>query len=60
MVVRTLAGRRLYLHDDLDDIKLDPLLVREPPVEVWPTVICRQEVASDLLPYLINSGSILN
>lgn len=46
------CGRRFYLHDDFDDIKLDPLLVREPPIEVWPTVICRQEVASDLLPYL--------
>lgn len=46
------CGRRLYLHDDLDDIKLDPMLVRQPPVEVWPTVICRQDVASDLLPYL--------
>ena len=48
------CGRRHYLHDDLGDIKLDPLLVREPPIEVWPTVICRQEVASDLLDYLSN------
>ena len=46
------CGRRHYLHDDLGDIKLDPLLIREPPVEVWPTVICRQEIASDLLDYL--------
>ena len=46
------CGRRLYLHDDLDEINLDPFLVREPPVEVWPTLIYHQEVASDLLPYL--------
>jgi hypothetical protein len=46
------CGRRHYLHDDLDDINLDPLLIKEPPLEIWPTVVYRQSVASDLLAFL--------
>ena len=46
------CGRRHYLHDDLDEINLDPSLVKEPPLEIWPTVVSRQSVASDLLPFL--------
>ncbi|HSL42230.1 MAG TPA: hypothetical protein VK897_02285 [Anaerolineales bacterium] len=46
------CGVREYLHDDLDDINLDPLVVKEPPLEIWPIVIARQSVAKDLLPFL--------
>ena len=46
------CGHRHYLHDDLDDINLDPHLVKEPPLEIWPTVVFRQSVASDLSPFL--------
>ena len=46
------CGVREYLHDDLDDINLDPRLVKEPPLEIWPGVIARQSVAKDLLPFL--------
>ena len=46
------CGQRHYLHDDFNDIKLDTAIVREPTVEVWPTVICRQQVPSDLQAYL--------
>lgn len=46
------CGLREYLHDDLDDLNLDPLLVKEPPLEIWPTVVYRQSVASNLLPFL--------
>jgi hypothetical protein len=46
------CGRRHYLHDDLDEINLAHLLVKEPPLEIWPTVVYRQSVASDLLPFL--------
>jgi predicted nucleotidyltransferase len=46
------CGGRLYLHDDLEDVTLDPLLVKEPPIELWPTVICRTTVPADLLPLL--------
>lgn len=46
------CGQRHYLHDDLDDIKLDPTIISEPPIEVWPMVICRAEIPADLLPHL--------
>ena len=46
------CGVRHYLHDDFGDIRLNPLLVKEPPLEIWPTVIYRQSVAEDLLPFL--------
>jgi hypothetical protein len=42
------CGQRHFLHDDLGDINLDPRLVLEPPVDVWPTIIYRAAVASDL------------
>jgi hypothetical protein len=46
------CGVREYLHDDLDDITLDPLLVQDPPLEIWPRAVYRQSVASDVLPFL--------
>ena len=46
------CGRRHFLHDDFNDIRLDTVVVREPTVEVWPKVICRQQVPSDLQAYL--------
>ncbi len=46
------CGVREYLHDDFGDIRLNPRLVKEPPLEIWPTVIYRQKVADDLLPFL--------
>jgi hypothetical protein len=46
------CGQRHYLHDDLDEINLDPRLVKEPPLEIWPSVVYRQSVARDLLPFL--------
>lgn len=46
------CGVRQYLHDDFGDIRLKLRLVKEPPLEIWPTVIYRQKVADDLLPFL--------
>ena len=46
------CGVRMYLHDDLDDINLDPLVIKEPPLEIWPSFVARQSVAKDLLPFL--------
>jgi hypothetical protein len=46
------CGVREYLHDDLDDIKLDSRSVKEPPLEIWPSVVARQSVAKDVLPFL--------
>jgi len=46
------CGGRHFLHDDLDDLTLDPLPVKEPPIEMWPTVVCRAVVPDDLRFYL--------
>jgi hypothetical protein len=46
------CGQRHYLHDDFGDIRLKATVVREPTVEVWPRVVCRQQVPSDLQAYL--------
>lgn len=46
------CGQRHFLHDDFGDIRLDKSLVMKPPIEVWPTLICRVAVVSDLLPYI--------
>jgi predicted nucleotidyltransferase len=46
------CGVRHYLHDDFGDIRLKSHLVKEPPLEIWPTVVYRQKVAGDLLPFL--------
>ncbi len=47
------CGLRHFLHDDFSDITLEPRLVREPPVEVWPVAVCRVKAPRDLLPYLL-------
>lgn len=46
------CGARHFLHDDLHDIALDPLLIKEPPLEVWPEVVCRQAIPGDLMSHL--------
>lgn len=46
------CGVHPYLHDDFGDIRLNSHLVKEPPLEIWPTLIYRQKVADDLLPFL--------
>ena len=46
------CGVREYLHDDFEDINLDPILVKKPPLEIWPSLVYRQSVAPDLLPFL--------
>ena len=53
------CGGRHYLHDDLDDVTLDPLLVKWPPIEVRPNVVCRTTVPSDLLSQLSRFRSSL-
>jgi hypothetical protein len=46
------CGRRHYLHDDFDDITLNNQLLAEPPIEVWPQVVCRTTVPPDLMLHL--------
>jgi hypothetical protein len=47
------CGRRRYLHDDLDDVALDTILVQAPPLELWPAVVRRAVVPSDVETHLV-------
>jgi hypothetical protein len=49
------CGRRLYLHDDLDEIKLPESLVAEPPLELWPEVVARVPVPDDVTDTVIRT-----
>jgi hypothetical protein len=42
------CGRRHFLHDDLWVIKLDSVLVKNPPIDLWPTVVRRVQVPEDV------------
>ena len=42
------CGRRPYLHDDLDTVRLDESLVAAPPIELWPQVMARVSVPEDV------------
>jgi hypothetical protein len=42
------CGRRSFLHDDLDDVKLDSDLIQSPPIDLWPTVMRRVRVPTDV------------
>ncbi len=42
------CGRRPHLHDDLGDVRLDQALITSPPVEIWPTVLRRSTVPTDV------------
>jgi hypothetical protein len=42
------CGRRPYLHDDLNTVRLDDTVVAKPPLELWPVVVRRCEVPDDV------------
>ena len=42
------CGRRPYLHDDLDAIRLNSTLVLSPPVTLWPSVERRGQLPQDV------------
>ena len=42
------CGRRPHLHDDLEDIRLDPRTVTAPPVTLWPQVVRRVALPPDV------------
>jgi predicted nucleotidyltransferase len=46
------CGRRQYLHDDLEDIRLTPEMVADPPVRVWPAIETRGSVPTDVERFL--------
>jgi hypothetical protein len=47
------CGRRAFLHDDLDAVTLDAALVKAPPLELWPTVVRRAQLPSDVETQLV-------
>jgi hypothetical protein len=47
------CGRREFLSDDLQNIRLDPSLLAEPPLELWPETIARTELPSDVREELV-------
>lgn len=47
------CGQRLYLHDDLDTIKLASDLIIAPPIELWPQLIARMPIPQDVKQGLI-------
>ncbi len=42
------CGKRPYLHDDLQAVKLSETLIAEPPLELWPQVTARVSVPEDV------------
>jgi len=47
------CGHRIYLYDDLQVVRLDPTLIAEPPLELWPEIITRTEIPDDVREELI-------
>jgi len=42
------CGRRPYLHDDLETVRLGESLIMAPPIELWPQVMARVPVPEDV------------
>jgi hypothetical protein len=53
------CGRRPHLHDDLEDVRLDPHIVAAPPVTLWPQVVRRVVLPADV-EYLIDELDTLS
>jgi Uncharacterised protein family (UPF0158) len=47
------CGRREYLYDDLQIVRLDPSLIAKPPLELWPEIIARTEIPDDVREELV-------
>ena len=47
------CGVTPYLMDDLEVITLDSALLREPPIELWPSVVVRTRVPLDVEEFLL-------
>jgi predicted nucleotidyltransferase len=47
------CGRRPYLHDDWDAVRLEDAEVRRPPVVLWPHVIARVPLPADVEQALV-------
>jgi ribosomal protein S14 len=54
------CGRRPYLHDDWDAVRLEEAVVRRPPLVLWPQIVARvplpEDVAQGLVAPLVEAG----
>jgi hypothetical protein len=50
------CGRRPFLHDDLESIRLAPELVLNPPVDLFPAVIRRAPIPEDVETILVRDA----
>lgn len=48
------CGRRQYLHDDLQIVRLDDAVITAPPLELRPHIIARSEIPHDVQSELIS------
>jgi hypothetical protein len=53
------CGARPHLHDDLDDVHLDPELIAAPPVTIWPQLVRRRALPADLEAMLVELAATL-
>jgi hypothetical protein len=49
------CGRREFLSDDLQNLRLDPTLVAKPPLELWPEITARTEIPEDVRKELVEA-----
>jgi hypothetical protein len=47
------CGRREYLYDDLQNVRLDLSLIANPPLELWPEIVERTEIPDDVRDELV-------
>lgn len=47
------CGRWEYLYDDLQIVRLDPALIANPPLELWPEIIVRTALPDDVREELV-------
>ncbi len=49
------CGRREYLNDDFQNVRLDAALLAEPPLELWPEIIARTQLPNDVHEALVTA-----
>jgi predicted nucleotidyltransferase len=49
------CGKRTFLCDDLQNVRLDPKLVAAAPLELWPEIIIRTEIPDDVQTLLVET-----
>ncbi len=53
------CGRRQYLHDDLQEVRLSASLVNQPPLDLWPAIVRRVPLPPDVENFVADLESSL-